>query len=86
MFGGGFGVQEMILILILILVLFGAKRIPEIMRGFGQGIREFKEASTKAMSEIEEATSTDTKPQSSKPAAMNSSATSPEDAPKVEPQ
>ncbi|MGQ9731905.1 MAG: Sec-independent protein translocase subunit TatA/TatB [Candidatus Zipacnadales bacterium] len=53
---GSFGTQEIILILILVLVLFGAKRIPEIMRGFGEGIREFKAASQKALNEIDEAT------------------------------
>jgi sec-independent protein translocase protein TatA len=53
---GSFGTQELILILVLVLVLFGAKRIPEIMRGFGEGIREFKSASQKAMQEIDEAT------------------------------
>lgn len=81
MFGGGFGAQELIVILILVLVLFGAKKIPEIMRGLGQGIREFKEASQKAMNEIQEATSVETKPQP--PAAAPTS--TPEDAPKVEP-
>jgi sec-independent protein translocase protein TatA len=53
---GSFGAQELILILVLVLVLFGAKRIPEIMRGFGEGIREFKSASQKAMDEINQAT------------------------------
>jgi sec-independent protein translocase protein TatA len=59
---GSFGTQELILILVLVLVLFGAKRIPEIMRGFGEGIREFKSASQKAMQEIDEATKVETPP------------------------
>ncbi|HJN17417.1 MAG TPA: twin-arginine translocase TatA/TatE family subunit [Armatimonadota bacterium] len=58
MFGGSFGGQEIIVVLVLVLVLFGAKRIPDIMRGFGQGLREFKEASQKAMDEIDSATTT----------------------------
>lgn len=64
MFGGTFGTQELILILILVLVLFGAKRIPEIMRGFGQGLREFKRASQEAIEEIDQAASAEleTKP------------------------
>lgn len=41
----GLGSQEIILILLVILVLFGAKKIPEIMQGLGKGIREFKKAS-----------------------------------------
>src|SRR5438874_1833665 len=40
----GLGSQEIILILLVILVLFGAKKIPEMMAGLGKGIREFKKA------------------------------------------
>ena len=39
------GPQELIIILIIVLVLFGAKKLPELARGLGQGIREFKKAS-----------------------------------------
>ncbi|MGQ9818703.1 MAG: twin-arginine translocase TatA/TatE family subunit [Candidatus Kapaibacteriales bacterium] len=42
----GIGVQELILIGIIILILFGGRKIPELMRGLGQGIREFKKASS----------------------------------------
>jgi len=38
----GMGMQELLLILLVILLLFGAKRIPEVMRGFGKGVSEFK--------------------------------------------
>ena len=48
----GLGTQEILLILLLVLVLFGAKKIPEIMRGLGQGIREFKSASQEAVDEV----------------------------------
>jgi sec-independent protein translocase protein TatA len=41
----GLGSSEIILIAIVILVLFGAKKIPEMMQGLGRGIREFKKAS-----------------------------------------
>ena len=51
-FIGSLGPQEILLILVIVLVLFGAKRIPEIMRGFGRGIREFKKASQEAVDEI----------------------------------
>jgi sec-independent protein translocase protein TatA len=37
-----FGMGEMIILLVIVLVLFGAKRIPEISASFGKGIREFK--------------------------------------------
>jgi sec-independent protein translocase protein TatA len=39
---GNFGMGEMIVVLLIVLVLFGAKRIPEISASFGKGIREFK--------------------------------------------
>jgi len=39
---GGFGAGELLVIVLLLLLLFGAKRIPEIARGLGKGIRNFK--------------------------------------------
>ena len=41
---GRIGLPELIVILIIVLVLFGAKRIPDIMQQLGKGIREFKKA------------------------------------------
>ncbi len=52
----GLGTQEILLILLLVLILFGAKRIPEIMRGLGQGIRQFKQASQEAVDEVKSLT------------------------------
>lgn len=46
------GGQEMLLILIVVLVLFGGKKLPEIARGLGRGIREFKDASEDIKKEI----------------------------------
>lgn len=46
------GGQEMILIVIVILILFGGKKLPEIARGLGRGIREFKDASEGIKQEI----------------------------------
>ncbi len=40
------GTTEIILILLVIVLLFGAKKIPELMRGLGTGIKEFKKSST----------------------------------------
>lgn len=37
------GTQEIVLILVAILLLFGGKKIPQLMKGLGQGIREFKD-------------------------------------------
>ena len=42
---GIIGGPEIIIIAIIILVLFGGKKIPELMKGFGKGMKEFKEAS-----------------------------------------
>jgi sec-independent protein translocase protein TatA len=40
----GLGVQELIIIFLIVMVLFGAKKLPEIGKGLGKGIREFKHA------------------------------------------
>ena len=50
----GFGTQEIILIIIVILILFGGKKIPELMRGLGRGVREFNDAKTNVRREIED--------------------------------
>jgi sec-independent protein translocase protein TatA len=47
----GLGVQELIIIFLIIMVLFGAKKLPEIGKGLGRGIREFKRASEQTMAE-----------------------------------
>jgi sec-independent protein translocase protein TatA len=47
------GGSEWILILLAVLLLFGAKKIPELARGLGKGIREFKDASREIKREIE---------------------------------
>ncbi len=46
--------EHMIFILIAILLLFGGKKIPELMRGIGKGMREFKDAKDNVKTEIEE--------------------------------
>ena len=53
------GGSEWILILLAILLLFGAKKIPELARGLGKGIREFKDASKEIKREIDEAAAED---------------------------
>lgn len=47
------GVTEWILILCIILLLFGGKKIPELMRGLGRGVREFNDAKNNIRSEVE---------------------------------
>lgn len=39
-----FGIGELLIILVIILLLFGAKRIPDLVRGIGKGISDFKKA------------------------------------------
>ncbi len=43
MFGGKLGFPELLLILAIVLVFFGGRRIPDLARGLGEGIRSFKE-------------------------------------------
>jgi sec-independent protein translocase protein TatA len=57
----GLGTQEIILICIVILVLFGAKKIPDLMSGLGKGIKEFKKASKDIETEITSATNEEKK-------------------------
>jgi sec-independent protein translocase protein TatA len=42
---GGLGAPEIIIILIIVLLMFGGKKIPELMKGLGRGIKDFKDAS-----------------------------------------
>ncbi len=49
----GLGGQEMLLIGLVLLLLFGAKKIPELMKGLGQGIKEFKNATKDVKESIE---------------------------------
>ena len=44
LFFGAIGPQQVILILVIVLLLFGGRKIPELMRGLGSGIKEFKKA------------------------------------------
>ncbi|ULQ52580.1 Sec-independent protein translocase subunit TatA/TatB [Flavihumibacter fluvii] len=48
------GGSEWILIILVVLLLFGGKKIPELMRGMGRGIREFNDAKNNVKQEIEE--------------------------------
>jgi len=50
---GNLGTPEILVIGLIILVLFGAKRIPEFMQGLGKGVREFKKAARDIQDEIE---------------------------------
>ena len=49
---GGLGAPEIILIALIVLLLFGGKKIPELMRGMGKGVKNFKEGMNNMEDEI----------------------------------
>jgi sec-independent protein translocase protein TatA len=51
---GVLGTNEIIIILVIVLLMFGGRKIPELMRGLGKGVREFNDAKTNVKKEIEE--------------------------------
>ena len=51
---GPLGFNEILIILLIVLLLFGGKKIPELMRGLGRGMREFNDAKNNVRKEIEE--------------------------------
>ena len=66
--GGG----EIILILALVLILFGAKKLPELAKGLGTGIKEFKKATREVTDEVQKAAD-DTSAPPNKPAVKDAS-------------
>ncbi|TGE17848.1 Sec-independent protein translocase subunit TatA/TatB [Hymenobacter elongatus] len=58
LFLGDLGGGEIMLIMVVILIFFGANKIPELAKGLGKGIREFKDASREIRSEFENASTT----------------------------
>lgn len=51
---GNLGFQEILVIALVVLVLFGGRKIPEFMRGLGKGIREFNDAKSNVKKELED--------------------------------
>lgn len=54
LFIGGLGMSEVLVIALVVLLFFGGKKIPELMRGLGKGVRSFKEGMNNMEKEIEE--------------------------------
>ena len=54
LFIGSLGMQEVLLIALVVLLFFGGKKIPELMQGLGKGVRSFKEGMNNMEKEIEE--------------------------------
>ncbi len=67
----GLGTGELIFIAVVILIFFGARKIPEFARGLGQGIREFKDAANNVKKDIEREVNTPPTPPQNNP-TMNS--------------
>ncbi len=55
------GMPEIILILLVVVLLFGGKKIPELMRGIGRGVREFNDAKDSVKNEIKKGMDEDPK-------------------------
>lgn len=71
------GGSEWILILVVVLLIFGGKKIPELMRGLGKGVREFKDAKGSVEKEIEDGTKVKDVKETPAPAATNKDITPP---------
>lgn len=56
LFLGGIGMQEILLIGLFVLIFFGAKKIPDFMKGLGKGVREFKDGVKEVRTDIENST------------------------------
>lgn len=57
LFIGGLGMSEIVLIALVVLLFFGGKKIPELMKGLGKGVRSFKEGMNEIEKEVSETTS-----------------------------
>lgn len=77
LFIGGLGGWEILLIVTIILIFFGAKKIPELARGLGTGMREFKNATTEIKKEVERDSPQEPKPNTTTTASTESTTASP---------
>lgn len=57
LFIGGLGASEILLIALVVLLFFGGKKIPELMKGLGKGVRSFKDGMKEVENEIKESES-----------------------------
>ncbi len=57
LFIGGLGMSEIVLIALVVLLFFGGKKIPELMKGLGKGVRSFKEGMNEIEKEVSDTTS-----------------------------
>ena len=66
LFIGGIGMQEVLLIALVVLLFFGGKKIPELMKGLGKGVRSFKEGMNEVEKDIKDTTANDKEQQDGK--------------------
>ncbi len=64
---GGIGMQEILVIALIVLLLFGGKKIPELMKGIGKGVRSFKDGVNGLEKEIDNDESTHRNPKDNEP-------------------
>ena len=64
---GGIGMQELLVIALIVLLLFGGKKIPELMKGIGKGVRSFKDGVNGLEKEIDNDESTHRNPKDNEP-------------------
>ncbi len=50
LFLGGIGIQEILVVLLIVLLFYGGKKVPEMMRGLGQGVKAFKDGMNEVVS------------------------------------
>ena len=68
---GPLGFNEILIIALIVLLLFGGRKIPELMRGLGRGIREFNDAKSKVRNEIEEGVNEKERPSTTTPSSQS---------------
>lgn len=73
------GWPEIVAILVVVLILFGAKKLPELAKGLGQGIKEFKKASADVQRDLHRSIEEDVTPEPPKSAATTAQAPSAEE-------
>lgn len=61
LFIGGIGMQEVLLLALVVLLFFGGKKIPELMNGIGKGVRSFKDGMNNVEKKIDEIKDTERK-------------------------
>ena len=61
LFIGGLGMQEIFFIALIVLLFFGGKKIPELMKGLGKGVKSFKDGLNEVETDLKEANKSETK-------------------------